>query len=431
MKLKNKITLFFIIIIIIIILFLRFLVIDHLSKTIESQIAASALDVAFVVADNPVVQSGLISNDIDSVQKEVEKFRKSTRFQYIIVMDNSSIQYSHPNSGELGKIYSRGGEEKAIKDSESYSLISTNPVISNIRAFTPVYNDNVQIGAVLVATINDRVQNEVLPYRNDLKKIFIFALILGVIGAAILSFNIKKQIFGLEPEEIALLLAQKEKSAKLAIDLNNSREIIKDIRAQNHEFQNKLHTISGLIQLEEYKKAIEYIENITNTRNDFLTGITSNILHPHVAAILLSKYNKALENKIQFEIDENSSLSEIPSTLSEDDITSIIGNLIENSIEELVYVENGILTVRLNSDEDFMNIIIQDNGRGIDRNLWDQIFQKGYSNKNMQRGYGLWIVKTLIEKANGTISLISEGGTTWNICIPMKEGYKNDYNINS
>lgn len=422
MKLRNKISIFFIIMITVLVFLIRFMVVSHLSQTLENQISSSALDVANIVSQNKKIQYALYEENDFEIQREIELFRDKTRFQYIIVLDRNSIQYSHPNESEIGKKYSRGGEYEVLKYGKSYALTSSGNIFSNIRAFVPIYLNKEQVGAVLVATVNDSVNKEVKGYENELKFLFISILFLGIVGSGILTVSIKKQIFGLEPYEIAELLYEKDRAANLAKELNNSREVIENIRAQNHEFQNKLHTISGLIQLEEHQKALEYIDMVASDRADFFNNITNKIIHPHVAAILLSKYNKALENKISFHIDEESNLKELPATLSEDDITSIIGNLLENSIEELSNVENGVLSIKLNSDNKKVNIIIKDNGRGIDESIIGNIFSKGFTNKEGQRGYGLWIVKTLIEKSGGTIRLSSNDGVTWDISIPIEKG---------
>lgn len=431
MKLRNKISIFFIITIITLIFLIRLMVIGHISQTLENQLSSSALDIANIVSQNKIIQYGLYEKNSEIVQKEIELFRDKTRFQYIIVIDNNSIQYSHPNQSEIGKKYSRGGEFEVLRYGKSYAITSRSSIFSNIRAFVPIYLNQKQVGAVLVATVNDSVNKEIREYERELKFLFAGILLLGILGSGILTVSIKKQIFGLEPYEIANLIHEKEKAATLAKELNNSREIIENIRAQNHEFQNKLHTISGLIQLEEYGKALEYIDMVSSDRDDFFNSITSKIIHPHIAAILLSKYNKALENKILFKIDEESNLKDLPDSLTEDDMTSIIGNLLENSIEELSELDNGVLLIKLNSDDNNLKIEIKDNGRGIDDSLVGDIFSKGFTNKEGQRGYGLWIVKTLVDKSGGSITLNSNKGVLWLINIPLRKEKNYDKSYDS
>ncbi len=57
------------------------------------------------------------------------------------------------------------------------------------------------------------------------------------------------------------------------------------LRAQNHEFMNKLHTISGLIQLEEYDEALQFISDMAKSRNNI-----SNILSHNIKILLYLLY---------------------------------------------------------------------------------------------------------------------------------------------
>ncbi|MDZ4907265.1 sensor histidine kinase, partial [Clostridium perfringens] len=100
----------------------------------------------------------------------------------------------------------------------------------------------------------------------------------------------------------------------MAEELTGVKELTWNLRAQNHEFMNKLHTIAGLIQLEEDDKALEYIFQTTETRG-IITDSLSKIKELSLQGLLFSKYNKADEMKIKFEIDENSHLKTIPSNI--------------------------------------------------------------------------------------------------------------------
>ena len=162
----------------------------------------------------------------------------------------------------------------------------------------------------------------------------------------------------------------------MAEELTGIKKMTCALRAQNHEFMNKLHTISGLIQLEEYDEVIEYISHISKLRQDVSDTLIKRIKNVHIAGILLAKYNKATEAKIAVDIDPKSYIDIIPESISVDEICSVIGNLIENSIEELVKLENGRIFIRLNSTNEALKIRIQDNGPGIAEDLIDKVFNR-------------------------------------------------------
>ena len=62
--------------------------------------------------------------------------------------------------------------------------------------------------------------------------------------------------------EVAILHDRAEYT-KLMEDLTGTRYLVDSMRANNHDFTNKLHVIMGLIQMEMYEEAVSYIENIT------------------------------------------------------------------------------------------------------------------------------------------------------------------------
>jgi two-component system CitB family sensor kinase len=208
----------------------------------------------------------------------------------------------------------------------------------------------------------------------------------------------------------------------MAEELTGIKKMTFALRAQNHEFMNKLHTISGLIQLEEYDEAVEYISHISKLRQEISDILSKRIKNTHIAGLLLAKYNKATEAKISVEIDTNSYIDKIPENITVDEICSVIGNLMENAIEELVKFENGKIFIKLNSNNEALRIRIQDNGPGISEKVIDKIFDKGFTTKAGNRGFGLNIIKEIIDYAGGTINISQCNGTIWDIYIPMKRG---------
>lgn len=499
----------------------------QVEKTVETQMGNNAMDLAQTVASIDTIKKTLATTkDYNIIQDIIENFREKTRFQYIIVMDLEGIIYSYPYEDALGKIYRNGGAERGLKYGETYISADRNVLISAIRAVVPVYYKREQVGVVLVGLLNDTVNKEISPHISNFKWIFIVGLLLGIIGAVLLSYNIRKSIFGLEPKEIALLLGQRElvlqnlkyailavdkngkimffnKSAKLifsfknedrfkniadfnitfshqitqvletkeaiyneeikiadnmvllcshtllkdhkdeiigvvsslqdltkvkqmAEELTGTRKMTNELRAQNHEFMNKLHTISGLIQLEKYDKVVKYIEDISYKNQEIIAVINRNIKNFHVAGILLAKYYKAAESKVSLEIHNKSNLSRIPKSITDAELCSIIGNLIENAIDELVKIKEGKILFKINSYENNLRILIKDNGNGIDEKIKEKIFERGITTKEGKRGFGLWIIKKIIDKADGTIILYNDKGTTWDINIPLERGCNYD-----
>ena len=199
-------------------------------------------------------------------------------------------------------------------------------------------------------------------------------------------------------------------------ELAGIKKINWDLRAQNHEFMNKLHTILGLIQLCEYEEANKYIIDISKNRNE-ITLALENIKEVSISALLLAKYNRASEAKVTMIIDKESTLNEIPLGMSIIQLGCIIGNIIENSIEAVIGVPNGEVYISITQEEK-LEIIIENNGHKIEEKYLDKIFKSGFSTKGDNRGLGLSNVLEIIDGVNGIINIeSSETETIWYICI--------------
>ena len=71
--------------------------------------------------------------------------------------------------------------------------------------------------------------------------------------------------------------------------------------------------------------------------------------------------------------------------------------------------------------------MISDNGPGIREDIADRVFERGVTTKAGSRGFGLTIVKEIIDEAGGVIELDNESGAEWRITIPYEGGRALDY----
>jgi two-component system CitB family sensor kinase len=218
----------------------------------------------------------------------------------------------------------------------------------------------------------------------------------------------------------------KTEVTRLAEELTGVTKMAWSLRAQNHEFMNKLHTIAGLIQLEEYDEALQFISDVAKIRNNISSILTEKIKDPSLSAILLSKYNKAEESRVKFKIDAASTLTKLPEYMTPEEIVSIVGNLIENSLDAVNNDGNGEIYIKIVQQKDWLNINVKDNGPGIKEEYREKVYEQGFTTKDGQRGHGMYIVKKIIEESNGTIDLKVDKGVFWDITIPMKRRNKFD-----
>ncbi|WP_211655223.1 ATP-binding protein [Planococcus alpniumensis] len=206
--------------------------------------------------------------------------------------------------------------------------------------------------------------------------------------------------------------------------LSEIRQYSESLRAQTHEYANKLYAISGLLQLEETEEAVRLIQQETNHHEKQTKHTLNHIEDKKVQAILLGKMGKASEAKVELSVDENSSLAKLPAHVDISKVIHIVGNLIDNAIEEVESSERKEVSFFITDIGHDLVIEVQDSGRGIETGNLDQFFTQGFSTKleKADRGYGLAIVKQAVEDLNGWIEVDStpQRGTVFSVFIPKK-----------
>lgn len=140
-------------------------------------------------------------------------------------------------------------------------------------------------------------------------------------------------VFNRKQEVIGAVASFRNKSElfRLAEELSQVKRFAEGLRAQTHEYSNKLYVISGLIQLESYQEAVEMISRESDVHQNLIQFIMREIPDPVIGGLLIGKYNRAQELKIQFEIDRESSFRDVPGWIDKDLLVTIIGNLADNA----------------------------------------------------------------------------------------------------
>ncbi|MHB1041407.1 MAG: DcuS/MalK family sensor histidine kinase [Eubacteriales bacterium] len=217
---------------------------------------------------------------------------------------------------------------------------------------------------------------------------------------------------------------------RLAEELTGVKVFIEALRVQNHEHMNKLHTIAGLVQLEKYQQAVDYIFDLTEEQQEMTRLVTRNISDNRVAGLLLGKYNRAKELRVDLVISQDSRLKSLPANLDGSALVVIIGNLIENALDAVRQETGGTRKVffSLLDRAGILTISVRDTGPGIPGDIRDSIFKQGFTTKgSTSRGLGLYLVKRYVEMAGGTIDFSSKegGGTEFAVSIPRETAPKN------
>ncbi|MEK4554013.1 MULTISPECIES: ATP-binding protein [Jeotgalicoccus] len=227
-----------------------------------------------------------------------------------------------------------------------------------------------------------------------------------------------------EKEELSghvIILRDMTEMSELSNKLTIVESLFDDLRAQSHEYKNRLHLISGLLEMQKYHGIRDVLDDEIDNLDLYEKNLVG-IEEDRIKALLIAKMNRATEKQVNFKIDNQSQMIPISNKQKINALITIISNLIDNSIEAVLNQGEPEINFYIGYFDGWMEIVVQDNGCGI--NNEENIFKKGYSTKNggINRGYGLYNVTANVEFLEGYIDVNSRNGqTVFTVEIPIIE----------
>lgn len=503
----------------IVLILLSFFTYYEIEQSIENS-TRIGLQTAKTISNMNTVEKALtMLNNKEELQHLTLGISNQVDANFIIIEDRDGKILAHPVEEKINSYNNKHENYMAIVFGGYYSLVSEQNIGLSIVSKAPIFNDHKQVvGVVTVGYLKDEIISSTINRVKGITVFVIFIILIGIISSIILAKNIRKDILGLEPREIATLyrdrnaifssikegiiamdnskritlmnkgaqnilgldgtyenkliyeviktplilgmIEKKQVVSSLEIDINNyvvilnifpiiqeeknvgtvltfkdKTEMLKlintlsevqkfsdDLRAQTHEFQNKLYVISGLLQLGHQEEVLEMIQNESVLMQHNNNLIFDQIKDLKIQALLFGKMGKASEKKIDFQIEESSTLEVLPEHITIAQSTIIIGNLIDNAFEAVAQsVEKKVVFFAVDYGEEIVLEIV-DTGTGMANENIDLIFDQGYTTKNgSKRGFGLPNVKKAVNELKGSIEVISDaGGATFTVFIPKQ-----------
>ncbi len=212
-----------------------------------------------------------------------------------------------------------------------------------------------------------------------------------------------------------------DKQLEINRKLNHSTEVVQALRGQKHDFHNHLNVISGLIQLEKTKKALDYIEKVCGENTKIFS--ISNVDNPEVAAILYKKCAIAESKGMSIELGITTDIEDI--YIDPVSLCTILFNLIDNAIHELdkPAEQDKVLSIDITEQEGYYIFAVGNSFPILDPDDHEKIFEPGFTTKKGENhGYGLSNVKKIVQRYKGKITLESypKVGTIFTVFIPKK-----------
>jgi sensor histidine kinase regulating citrate/malate metabolism len=227
-------------------------------------------------------------------------------------------------------------------------------------------------------------------------------------------------------EVVGAVASFREKTAvaRLAEELTGVKRLAEALRSQKHEFINRLHTVSGLLQLGLHDQALAYISKTVKAQQDAVSFLTKRVQDPATAGLILGKISEARERGVALEIDPASHLADLPRHFQSNEMAVVLGNLLQNAIEAVEGQPGGHrVWLALFEEADALVVKVRDNGPGIAPALQALVFERGVTSKERHCGLGLFLVQRAVQGAGGSISITTPpgGGCEFTVSIPIWE----------
>lgn len=263
-------------------------------------------------------------------------------------------------------------------------LVFKNKIYSIYNIFSR-YKYCFEVGVFFVLAFDYILSLSLIIHGNDsvvFKNLIIISCVIFLISLFMYVLSVNKKINEIE---------------KLNIALSNKNNELKKIK---HDYGSQISYINGLYIMEQYERLGELLKHIINGNNE----VSGNIkIISNENSIITCIVNSFDFKDINIIVEEESDIQNL--NISEYDLQKILSNIISNSITALG--NNGLIIIKTYKIFNNIYISIKNNGPKIEDRIIDKIFDEGFTTKkNMNKrenGFGLAIVKELVEKNKGKI----------------------------
>ncbi|WP_345752674.1 sensor histidine kinase [Microbacterium rhizophilus] len=231
---------------------------------------------------------------------------------------------------------------------------------------------------------------------------------------------------------LILTLRDRTELRRITGELSSVHTISDALRAQAHEFDNRLHTIATLIELGRADEALKFAAS----ERDLGQRLADRVLHavdePVIAALMLGKAAQAHERAVEMHFETH--LAPGTQGLHPADVVTILGNLIDNATDAAAAraartrsTDAWVEVYLASTDDGSLVFQVTDSGDGIAEADRERVFRRGYSTKDagsQAHGYGLTLVRQVVAGLGGAIEVSAApgGGAVFTAILPAPVG---------
>lgn len=487
-----------------------------LSDQLDDQAMRRALAIAQTTAAQPQVAEDLTGTRPTAegpVQTAAERIRRASGAEYVVIMDNGGVRWSHTDTGRIGKVVST--DPSVPLSGRAVMEIDDGTLGRSARGKVPLQGPTGDVvGAVSVGIAYDSVRDRLI---HAIPGLFAYAggaLAVGALAAYLISRRVQRQTRDLAFSDISALLAEREamlhgiREGVVALDrggrirllndeaqrllgldsgaighrldtalgagrttdvlagrvdgtdlltvrgqrvlvanrmptddggavatlrdrteleqlgreLDSTHGLIDALRAQDHEHANRMHTVLGLLELELYEEAVEFVGEVAGTHRATAEQITEKVHDPLLAALLVGKATVAAERGVGLSV---SRATLLPDRLIDPrGLVTVVGNLVDNALDAAAGTEHARVEVELRTEGRGTVLRVRDSGSGVPPERHELIFTEGWSTKEPpahgRRGIGLPLVRRLAERQGGSVRVADspDGGAEFTVVLP-------------
>ncbi|MER7834520.1 sensor histidine kinase [Streptomyces sp. NPDC096040] len=233
----------------------------------------------------------------------------------------------------------------------------------------------------------------------------------------------------LQGRELGAVVTVRDRTELIGLlrELDSVRGLTDALRAQQHEFTNRMHTVAGLLDIGDHDAAFEYAVESAGADQALTESVRERIGNALLVGLIVAKTTVAAERGVRMVLSDDSALGEDPPHLRR--LLTIVGNLLDNAIDAASGgpPPAGGRKVLLSLVEavDLVMVRVADSGPGIPPGATESIFEDGWSTRpdrgTARRGLGLALVHRLTQRHGGTITVTEGPGAVFTVVLPLPD----------
>lgn len=372
----------------------------------EQQLRAATeervLAVARSLADLDQVQEAIGTDNAGSeLQPLADIIAQASGVDFVVITDDAGLRLTHPRPSLRGLPTSTDATQ--VLQGIEYLGTETGTIGPTLRAKAPVWREGEIIGTTSVGILESEIDADRSESLFALLPWVLGAAAVGTVAAAMLTRVLTRRVRRLEND---------------VAELEVQRRLARALREQTHEFRTQLHSVYGLVESGNSSGALSYIADLVPVGDRQIS--TAEINDSRLAALLAAAAGELQIRGGELRVDPLSTVA--AGALNDADVT-VVSNLVWNAIEAVE--PTGKVQVTVHADESRVEVVVDDNGPGVDPVLGQRLFDRGFSTKLTEsgeepRGIGLHLVMRTVTHRGGHVDIARSrlGGAAFTVSMP-------------